>query len=433
MNEQEMQFADPAWQPSTSNQGGAIQLDPQEREPSHEIRQEEDTIPELQPELPDRERDKLELSRSARRKVPFRVTPVLLLGIVLSVILAFSIRIPQSSPMPHPLLSARSSSPHRPDQRPQLTSMPHPLLSGTEIHIFPVHDYLPTSSGDNEPIVVIKDDVGSIHVHYGHVGEPRRFVTVQVTKHANGGDFKGMHLAYEQGGPNNNTITITANSGAGVSDAGSIDLNIIVPFGSSTQLSVGSGLVQIGDVGAGTQASAQVSIGSGSVDIDGMEGEIAVQSSSASVRLRDLGGTISAETVSGSIYASSLSGGVTLESSTGSITAINVRWGVTITTGSAASITVTNATLSEASSFTTDAGSLNFQGTLEYGDAVQFMSGNGSVNVALPGSSAFHLEATTVSGSITNDFGSSDTGNGQRAILTIRTERGSIHLQKEKG
>jgi len=156
-----------------------------------------------------------------------------------------------------------------------------------------------------------------------------------------------------------------------------------------------------------------------------------VQSQSAPVDLRDLGGSISATTVNGSISAIRLSGLVTLNSSTGSIVANGVQWGGSISTGGSGSITLSNATINQQTLLKTDAGSINFQGTIESGANVQFESGSGAITIALPASSAFHLDFSSISGTLKNDFGSNNVGSGQPATLQITTSSGSIYLKKQ--
>ncbi|HKV57376.1 MAG TPA: DUF4097 family beta strand repeat-containing protein, partial [Ktedonobacteraceae bacterium] len=410
-DEQQMQFVDPEWRPSDHKKQSVIHLDPREQAPSFEIAPEEYAFA----EIPYRERDKLEPQRQTRRRVWFIAIPALLLVICIVLIGALFL----------PISSHTASSPaslHVQPAQPGIASL-------SEAQVLPVHDYRPTSSADNEPIVVIKDDVGSVHIH---VGGSSNNVTVLATEHAKGANFEGMNVTSNESGPNNNTITITASSDTADSPSRSIDLDITVPMGSSIQLTQGSGVVQIDGMSAeATGANAQVKITSGSVEINGLEGGIDVQSQSAPVILRDLGGTISATTVNGSINATRLSGIVTLNSSTGSIVANDVRWGLTISTGSNGSITVSGATVNQQTLLKTETGNINFQGTIDSGANVQFESSSGAITIALPASSAFQLDFSNISGTLKNDFGSNSVGSGQPAILQITTDSGLVHIQKQ--
>ncbi|MGH2496793.1 MAG: DUF4097 family beta strand repeat-containing protein [Ktedonobacteraceae bacterium] len=411
MDEQQMQFVDPEWQPPDRKKQSVINLDPREQAPSFEIAPEEYASA----EIPYREKDKLEPQRRTRRKTRFIAIPVLILVVCIALIGAL-------------FLSVSNHTASSPASLQVLPAQPG-IASLSEAQVLPVHDYRPTSSADDEPIVVITDDVGSVHIH---IGGSSSDVTVLATEHAKGANFKGMDVTSNESGPNNNTITITANNDTAVSSSRSIDLDITVPMGSSIQLTEGSGVVQIDGMSAeAVGANAQVKITSGSVEIDGLEGGIDVQSQSAPVILHDLGGTISATTINGSINATRLSGLVTLNSSTGSIVANDVRWGLTVSTGGNGSITLSGATVNQQTLLKTETGNLNFQGTIDSGANVQFESSSGAITIALPASSAFQLDFSNISGTLKNDFGSNTVGSSQPAILQITTDSGLVHIQKQ--
>lgn len=410
MDEQQMQFADPDWQPSEHTKQGVINLDLRERSSSFAPVPEE-----YSQEIPYRERGKLEAQRRAKRKVWFIVIPALLL--ILCLVLVGALILPFSSHTSTTALPVRV----KPGQ-PGVASL-------VESQVLPVHDYKPTSSADNEPIVVISDDIGSVHVH---IGGPFDSVTVTATEHDGKANFEGMTVTTSEGGPNNNTLTITANSDTGVSNTRSIDLDITVPNGSSIQLTEGSGTVQIDGTGSESAGgNAQVKITSGSVEISGVEGGIDVQSQSAPVVLRDLGGIISATTVNSSISALRLSGSVTLNSSTGSIKASDVQWGGSFSTGGNGSITLSDATLNQQTLLKTDSGTINFQGTIQPGANVQFESGSGAITITLPASTTFQLDFGSISGTLKNDFGSNSVGSGRSAILQITTDSGPAFVKKQ--
>ena len=410
MDEQQMQFADPDWQPSEHAKQGVINLGPREQPSSFA------TIPEefASQEIPYRERGKLEPQLRSRRKVWFIVVPLL---VILCLALVGALILPFSS---H---TSTTSAPV------QIKPGQPGVASLTETQVLPVHDYKPTSSADNEPIVVISDDVGSVHVHIGGAFDS---VTVTATEHDGKANFKGMTVITSEGGPNNNTLTITANSDTGVSNTRSIDLDITVPNGSSIQLTEGSGAVRIDGIGSESAGgNAQVKITSGSVEISGVEGGIDVQSQNAPVALHDLGGIISATTVNSSIAALRLSGQITLNSSTGSIMANDVQFGGSFSTGGPGSITLLNATLNQQTLLKVDSGTINFQGTIQPGANVQFESGSGAITIALPASTAFQLDFGSISGTLKNDFGSNNVGSGRPATLQITTDNGPAFIKKQ--
>ncbi|HEU5227179.1 MAG TPA: DUF4097 family beta strand repeat-containing protein [Ktedonobacteraceae bacterium] len=252
-------------------------------------------------------------------------------------------------------------------------------LSSTGTHSF---------SGIAHPKLVIQDDSGTIHVHTGGSGDA---VTVSETKFVRGIgplSLDGMHVDYTKNG---NTISIVAQSGNGALFFGSrdIDLDITVP----------------------TVSDLSIHNGSGQVEVD------------------DINGSVVAKTGSGSINASNLNGPVTLETGSGSINASGINGQAIITTGSG-SIEVTDAKLSGQSVVKTDSGPIKFSGSIDPAGSYQFETGSGSIDATLPTSSAFKLNASTGSGDVTNDFGSTAVGNDPRAALRMQTGSGSISLHK---
>jgi hypothetical protein len=90
----------------------------------------------------------------------------------------------------------------------------------------------------------------------------------------------------------------------------------------------------------------------------------------------------------------------------------------------------------------TNTGSITFIGSISQTGSYQFTTNTGSVNVTLPASSVFHVDATTDTGSITSDFSGvnvqhpnftsavahGDVGSSPQAMVTMRTNTGSIYL-----
>jgi hypothetical protein len=130
-------------------------------------------------------------------------------------------------------------------------------------------------------------------------------------------------------------------------------------------------------------------------------------------------------TNTGELWSTGVSGQMTLSSNTGSVT-------------------VREASLSGNSRLTTNTGSVTFQGAIDPHGTYVFSTNTGSVTVTLPYAAAFHVEATTDTGSITSDFSGvivtrptptrseahGDVGNAPRATLTMTTNTGSISLHQ---
>jgi predicted membrane protein len=131
-----------------------------------------------------------------------------------------------------------------------------------------------------------------------------------------------------------------------------------------------------------------------------------------------------------------------LQTDSGDITVNGVDGQMTLATNSG-SINASNDVLSGSSIMTTNSGDIRFDGTVGTSGTDQFLTSSGSVDLTVPSTPAFHLDATTNSGSLnTSDFpsvkaqnnntkASGDVGGSsqsQRANVTINTDSGNIDL-----
>ncbi|HLG63302.1 MAG TPA: DUF4097 family beta strand repeat-containing protein [Ktedonosporobacter sp.] len=238
------------------------------------------------------------------------------------------------------------------------------------------------------PRLVIHDDSGTVHIHTGGNSSS---VVITETKHATGlgsVSLNDMHVTY---GGSGNTVEITAQDGINPLFFGSkgIDLDITAPNTSDVVVTDGSGQVEINDIT----------------------------------------GQVQAETGSGSVTVNNLNGPATLKTGSGTITVQGLVGQASMTTGSG-DIEVKGATLSGQSTMKTGSGSIDFSGSIDPAGSYNFGTGSGSITVAVPASSAFKLDATTDSGTVTNGFGSNSVGSGQQAGLQLHTGSGDISLQK---
>src|SRR5216684_5213727 len=129
------------------------------------------------------------------------------------------------------------------------------------------------------------------------------------------------------------------------------------------------------------------------------------------------------KTDAGNIHVDGVSGQMSLGSDAGNISAAQVM-------------------LSGQSSLKTDADTITFAGSIDPTGSYQFKTDVGSVNVTLPPDASFQVDAKTDIGSFHSDFpinrqgdvtGSKargEVGNPPRAMLTLRTDVGSINLKK---
>lgn len=123
----------------------------------------------------------------------------------------------------------------------------------------------------------------------------------------------------------------------------------------------------------------------------------------------------------------------------GSINVNNVSGKMSLVSN-AGSIGATQVSLTDSSMFKTNAGSINFNGSIGTSGTYDFETNAGSIDMTLPGSASFHLNASTDVGSITTNFpvsvnhsaagatASGDVGTTPQATLTLKTNAGSITL-----
>jgi len=170
----------------------------------------------------------------------------------------------------------------------------------------------------------------------------------------------------------------------------------------------------------------QESVPSGTYDRSGDSLQIAVDKSPWSQT--DLEVTVSDEadlvihTNSGDIDVTGVNGQVNLTSDSGTITLSQVS-------------------LARDSSVSTNSGDIRFDGAIDRNGSYQFQSESGSVDVTLPPDTSFHAAVTTKSGSFNSDFPevnsqpsggniAGDVGNSPLANVMIKTDSGSINLNK---
>src|SRR6266516_4243756 len=132
---------------------------------------------------------------------------------------------------------------------------------------------------------------------------------------------------------------------------------------------------------------------------------------------------------------------LTITTNAGSINVSGVS-GKMLLNSNAGSIGATQASLTDSSTFRTNAGSINFNGSIGPTGTYDFETNAGSVDMTLPGTASFHLNATSDVGTISTSFpvtvshsgaGASanvDVGTAPQATLTLKTNAGSISLNR---
>ncbi len=216
----------------------------------------------------------------------------------------------------------------------------------------------------DKPTFVLHNDTDSIHIRAGNSGS---LITVLATKYGSPGvNLSDIQVSYGQNS-DMKTVTIAVSRSPNVNfmNAAVVDFDVTVPPATSLQLDTSTG----------------------SIDVSGVSGVMALRSSTGSLE----------------VNAGTMNGDSELITNTGSVT---------------------------------------FNGSISQSGSYRFETNTGSVNVTLPGNSAFHLDASTDTGSINTNFpgvivqhhqvtgadAQGDVGNSPQATVILRTNTGSINL-----
>ena len=113
----------------------------------------------------------------------------------------------------------------------------------------------------------------------------------------------------------------------------------------------------------------------------------------------------------------------------GSITLLGIS-GVIAIQAITGSISFNNGTIAAYSSFQSEAGSIAFNGSLAPAGNYVFTTHTGSIDIALPASSTFMLDASTNTGTIRNEFSSNQVGSNPTNQLQVHTDAGSINIHQ---
>lgn len=131
-----------------------------------------------------------------------------------------------------------------------------------------------------------------------------------------------------------------------------------------------------------------------------------------------------------------------LQNGTGDISVTGIEGQMSLTNGTG-SIKTTQVKLTNNSQLQTGTGDVNVSGSIGSGN-YQFQSSTGNVDVSLPSTASFRVNATTNVGNIASDFSniqvqqnmvgasaSGSVGSAPAATITLTTATGSINLKQE--
>lgn len=201
------------------------------------------------------------------------------------------------------------------------------------------------------------------------------------------------------------------------------------------------------EVAVPAQTRLQAHTGSGSQQIDGIQGPVEVGAGSGSIQASDIGGTLRAETGSGSIKVGHVKGNVHAKAGSGSIEAIDVAGGFDGSTGSG-HVTVEQ---SSPGAVRVDTGSGGMElrglhGSLEAKagsgsiraegnptGAWTVHTGSGGIRLRFPSDAAFDLYAHTGSGSLSVNAPVTTQGSLGRKEIRGQVHGGGVSVEAETG
>jgi len=204
-------------------------------------------------------------------------------------------------------------------------------------------------------------------------------------------------------------------------------------------------------------AQADIQTASGEIDVEGLNGTVSLASGSGDVRAGDLTGGLKVSTTSGEVNLSDIAGKLEVGSVSGDVKLENGKIeGATVSTTSgevdldgvagelkvesiSGDIRVREARDSQLD-ISTSSGEIKYEGSLASAGSNTLNSFSGDVNLQLPDTSSFRLDASTVSGDISIEFELRDgqqahgnlsgiAGDGS-AALTISTTSGDIGIDR---
>jgi len=198
-----------------------------------------------------------------------------------------------------------------------------------------------------------------------------------------------------------------------------VDYEIWIPDKASAKIVCVSGNVNVENIGGVLEGD----VTSGSLVVSKASGDVDCRTISGSIELRDVTGDVSLKVVSGNIIAERIKGSFEAETTSGDVKARDIS----------------NAKSVRAKVLS---GEISYDGQILKDGKYSLEAYSGSVELRIPSTSAFDLEASTFSGRIDSDFPVTVSGsigkndlrgvvNGGGAFLRLRTFSGTIHIYKK--
>lgn len=254
---------------------------------------------------------------------------------------------------------------------------------------------------EDHPLIIINGHRSDVNIHAGSAGS----VIVSAKKHGSGygPNPDDTKMLYNQSQNNQGHDQLTIGTDPAFRD---IDYDVTVPSSAQVQVTVNSGSVAASGI-----SGVSIDTGSGSLDVENVQGPINVHTESGDITARNIKGQIMMDAGSGSIRVTGVNGQLKANTRSGDVV-------------------VREATLNGQSVLKTDSGSVRFEGALDPTGSYQMATNSGDIDLTLPSNAAFQLAATTGSGSINNAFGNDSVGVNPRAQITATIGSGSVVVNK---
>ncbi len=147
------------------------------------------------------------------------------------------------------------------------------------------------------------------------------------------------------------------------------------------------------------------------------------------IALEQVNGPVKASTENGDIALSHVTGQMTVAVSSGSIQATSIS-GQLQAIAQHGDVTLRQAMLSDRSLLKTTDGSLRFTGTFDSTGTYTLETLHGNVDLTLPSTTIFQLQARIGSGSVSNEFGTNYRTSLSRPLILVSIGNGSVTIKK---
>lgn len=199
----------------------------------------------------------------------------------------------------------------------------------------------------------------------------------------------------------------------------SVSYQLTIPAGASIKVRSFSGSVEASDIGGAFEGN----ITSGKTELARIGGGVDCRVTSGKLSLRDVTGDIDVICISGGIEATGVKGSVNVEATSGNVTLRDITGAKSVR----AHVT---------------SGRITYDGEIAAGGKYSLEAFSGGVDVILPASAAFEIDAEAFSGRINSEFPITMQGtfagkelrgvvNGGGASVRVKTFSGSIDIRKK--